>query len=206
MATCSKIIALHNLDSRQPIHSFTHHRGIVNAISVNHTSKTFKNQDKVIASCGQDGKIFLVTADKPDSKLLENNFYPNYKEKPSALSSCSFSPSSKYIAVGSVDSAVKVWDLRGQKESKDQNIYHIKSHMCGVTSLAWIRNLRSDLMGSDILGSASSSGDIYLHSNKNGTFHEVMSMKIQEGINCLRVSEGVDYCRMAACTNGGTLA
>lgn len=29
---------------------------------------------------------------------------------------------------------------------------------------------------------------------------------MQEGINCIRVSEGADYCRLAACTNGGTLA
>jgi len=29
---------------------------------------------------------------------------------------------------------------------------------------------------------------------------------MQEGINCIRVSEGADYNRLAACTNGGTLA
>ena len=58
-----------------------------------------------------------------------------------------------------------------------------------------------------MLASASSSGDIYLHSNKEGVFAEVAAFKMQEGINCLRVSEsGNDYCRMAACTNGGTLA
>ena len=68
----------------------------------------------MIGSCGQDGKLVLVTADKPETKLLENNFYPNSKEKPSVLSSCAFSHNSKFIAVGSVDSVVKVWDLRGQ--------------------------------------------------------------------------------------------
>lgn len=82
----------------------------------------------------------------------------------------------------------------------------IKSHMCGVTSLAWVKNLRSELMGTDILASSSSSGEIFLHSNKNGSFQDVMALKMQEGINCIRVSEGMDYCRMFACTNGGTLA
>ena len=78
--------------------------------------------------------------------------------------------------------------------------------MCGVTSLAWVKNLKNEVMGSGILASASSSGDIYMHSNKSGQFLEVMSLKLQEGITCVRVSESVDYSRMAACTNGGTLA
>jgi WD40 repeat protein len=90
-----------------------------------------------------------VTPDKPENKLLEKNFYSNYKEKPSSLTSCAFSHNSRYIAVGSVDSVVKLWDLRGDKNAdKDQNIVQIKSHMCGVTSLAWIKNMRSDLVGS----------------------------------------------------------
>ena len=97
---------------------------------------------KVIASCGQDGKMILVTNEKPEVKLLEHNFYPNVK--PTQLTSCAFSPSSKYIAVGSVDSLIKVWDLRGQNQ-KESSIMQIKSHMCGVTSLAWVRKYRSEL-------------------------------------------------------------
>ena len=42
--------------------------------------------------------------------------------------------------------------------------------MCGVTSLAWIKSLKGDQYGSEILASSSSSGDIYVHSNKNGIF------------------------------------
>ena len=45
-----------------------------------------------------------------------------------------------------------------------------------------------------------------MHSNKSGSFQEVMALKLQEGINCIKVSESAEYCRMAACTNGGTLA
>ena len=120
---------------------------------------------------------------------MEYNFYPNYKEKPSSLTACAFSPNSKYIAVGSVDSLVKVWDLRGQSNSqKEQNVAQVKSHMCGVTSIAWLKNLRPELTSSDILASASSSGDIYFHSNKTGSFQEVMALKLQEGINCIRTS------------------
>jgi hypothetical protein len=44
----------------------------------------------------------------------------------------------------------------------------IKSHMGAISSLAWIRSLKGDAYGSEILASASQSGDIYLHSNKNG--------------------------------------
>jgi len=83
----------------------------------------------------------------------------------------------------------------------------IRSHMCGVTSLAWLKKYRNEIAASEVLASSSSSGDIYLHANKEGTFVEVASFKMQEGINCLRVSEtGNEYCKMAACTNGGTLA
>jgi len=56
------------------------------------------------------------------------------------------------------------------------------------------------------LASSSSSGDIFIHSNKNGVFSEVSAFKMQEGINCIKVSEGPDYSRLAACTSGGTLA
>lgn len=73
--------------------------------------------DKVIASCGQDGKVFLVSSEKPDNKLMEHNFYNNPKEKIYALSACSFSPTSKFLAVGSVDSLIKIWDLRSDKNS-----------------------------------------------------------------------------------------
>lgn len=149
IVTCSKIVAFHNLESRQPVATCAHHRGIIHCTSVNHTSIASINRDKVVASCGQDGKIILVPSDKPESKLLQKNFYSNYKEKPSSLTSCAFSHQSKYIAVGSIDSVVKLWDLRGDKNTeKDQNIHQIKSHMCGVTSLAWLKYLRSDLVGS----------------------------------------------------------
>ena len=99
---------------------------------------------------------------------MEHNFYPNVKEKPSSLSVCAFSPNSKFLAVGSVDSVVKLWDLRGDKTQKDQSLMQIKSHMGAISSLAWIRSLKGDAYGNEILASASQSGDIYLHSNKNG--------------------------------------
>ena len=91
--------------------------------------------------------------------MLENNFYPNAREKPSPLSNCAFSPNSKYLAVGSQDSTVKVWDLRGQNNpQKEQTFSQIKSHMCGITSLTWIKNFRGENIGTDILASSSSSG------------------------------------------------
>jgi WD40 repeat protein len=48
-----------------------------------------------------------------------------------------FSPHSNYIAAGSSDSLIKVWDLK----SNQKNTYGtIKSHVGSVSSLAWIRN------------------------------------------------------------------
>jgi len=38
VVACSKSITIHSLDSRQYISSFTHHRGIVNSVSINHNS------------------------------------------------------------------------------------------------------------------------------------------------------------------------
>jgi WD40 repeat protein len=77
---------------------------------------------------------------------MEHNFYTNYKEKIYALSACSFSPTSKLLAVGSVDSLIKIWDLRSDKNTQKEPLM-IKSHMGGVTSLAWIKSLRGENYG-----------------------------------------------------------
>jgi hypothetical protein len=44
--TCSKIIALHGIDSRQPLGTYSHHRGIVNCVSINHTSTAVPRQTR----------------------------------------------------------------------------------------------------------------------------------------------------------------
>lgn len=175
-------------------------------MSINHNSKYRDNIDKVIASCGQDGKIFLVNAEKPENKLAEHSFYAHFKEKPSSLAVCAFSHNSKFLAVGSVDSVVKLWDLRADKNQKDHSPLQIKSHMGAITSLAWLKNVRGEAYGSDNLASSSSSGDIFIHSNKGGEFIQANYLKMQEGINCIRASESLDYVRLAACTIGGTLS
>ena len=46
VVTCSKTIALHSLESRQPLNSYTYHRGIVNSVTVNHTSPPLTIQTK----------------------------------------------------------------------------------------------------------------------------------------------------------------
>ena len=38
VVSCSKSITLHSLESRNPVSSFTYHRGIVNSVSINHNS------------------------------------------------------------------------------------------------------------------------------------------------------------------------
>lgn len=50
--------------------------------------------------------------------------------------------------------------------------------MGAITSFAWIRNLKGESYGTDILASSSSSGDIYLHTNKNGEFIQTNYLKM----------------------------
>jgi len=49
-----------------------------------------------------------------------------------------FSPKSKFIAAGSVNSTVKVWDMKSNKEK--QALHKLKGHAGAVTSIAWINN------------------------------------------------------------------
>jgi WD40 repeat protein len=47
-----------------------------------------------------------------------------------------FSPSSQYIAGGSSDSLIKIWDMKNHKQ-----VYStIKSHVGSITSIGWIKN------------------------------------------------------------------
>ncbi len=48
-----------------------------------------------------------------------------------------FSSQSHYIAAGSSDFLVKIWDMKNHKHVFST----IKSHVASVNSLAWIRNL-----------------------------------------------------------------
>ncbi len=95
----SKVITIHSFEGVAPIKSYCPHRGIVNCVSWNHTNK-------VIASCGVDGKMGLMAADNPEKALLELSFDPI---KVVSINSCAFSPNSRYIAAGGTDSVVKVW-------------------------------------------------------------------------------------------------
>lgn len=127
--------------------------------------------------------MFLVNADKPDHKLMDYAFVAtNPRDKLPSVISTAFSHNSKYIAAGSLDSTVKVWDLKAK--DKD-NCTTLKSHLGGVSSLAWLKTIRNE---PDVLASASQSGDIYLHSLRNPA-NPYLSLKLTEGINCLRASE-----------------
>lgn len=83
--------------------------------------------------------------------------------------------------------------------------YEIKSHIGSITSLAWIKNLRGEGFGTDIIASASTSGDIFLNSNKTAEFPKIKQMRMNEGVTCIKASEGPDFCRLGACTNSGTV-
>jgi protein NEDD1 len=54
----SKVITIHSFDSTVPAKTYCPHRGVINCVSWNHNNK-------VIASCGIDGKMTLMAADNP---------------------------------------------------------------------------------------------------------------------------------------------
>lgn len=91
--------------------------------------------DKVIASCGQDSKISLHSASSPKDRLAEIT-YNSISEEPASVNCCIFSPKSKFIAAGSVNSTVKIWDMKHIKEREPMK--KLKGHVGAVTSLAWV--------------------------------------------------------------------
>lgn len=121
----SKTITVHSFDGTiTPLKSYCPHRGIINCVSWNHTNK-------VIASCGVDGKMALVGADNPEKSLLDLSFDPI---KVVSINSCAFSPNSRYIAAGGTDSVVKVWETK----SNSRDIYlNLKEHFGSVSSVCW---------------------------------------------------------------------
>lgn len=112
-----------------------------------------------------------------------------------------FSPQSHYIAAGSSDCLVKIWDMKNHKHVFST----IKSHVASVTSLAWIKHLGMEKVQGDVLASASSIGDIFLHSIKTSNIVETFNTNNQESVNQIKVSESEGYCRMAACTANGSV-
>jgi WD40 repeat protein len=56
--------------------------------------------------------VVLVNSEKTESKLAEYSFANSVKDKAPSLSACAFSPSSRYLAAGSIDSVIKLWDLK----------------------------------------------------------------------------------------------
>lgn len=171
------------------------HRGIVNSAVYNHTSICTSTIGKVIASCGQDGKIALHSAIRCTDKLLQL-VYHSGQEEPSSINCCLFSPRSKYIAAGSVNSTVKIWDMKANKQK--QAIRKLKGHTGAVTSIGWINN-------EQLIASSSTSGDILLHDVLTGAIRDSLGSKLQQGINNIKVSEGQAFKRLAACTNSGSI-
>lgn len=119
----------------------------------------------------------LVNAEEPTSVVFEHSFAAS-KDKSTSINCCMFSSDSKYIAAGSADSLVKLWELH---KNNDVNSI-IKSHIGSVTSLAWIRRANQG----EILASASSIGDIYLHTAKTSVVVQMLSAK-SEPVNMIRV-------------------
>ena len=84
--------------------------------------------------------MVLVNAAKPDNEVFETSFHSQTSTsglKPVSINSIMFSPQSHYIAAGSSDCLVKIWDMKNHKHVFST----IKSHVASVNSLAWIKSL-----------------------------------------------------------------
>jgi len=65
LASCSKLVCTHNWDQPQPLQSYSPHRGTINCVVWNHTSTKCCYEDKALGSCSVDGKVVLVSTEKP---------------------------------------------------------------------------------------------------------------------------------------------
>jgi len=190
LASCSKVVCTHNWDQSQPLQNYSPHRGTINCVVWNHTSTKRFYEDKALASCSIDGKIVLVSTEKPDQPAFEVNFDP---QKIVSVNSCAFSSNSRYIAAGGADSLVKIWDMRST--TKEVPIV-LRSHFGSVTSVAWSKF-------DDIVASSSMIGDIFLNSARNGNVIENFASKGQDSINMIRFSQSETHNRLGACTSSG---
>ena len=96
--------------------------------------------------------------------------YYSISEEPSSINTCLFSPKSKFIAAGSVNSTVKVWDMKNTKEREP--IKKLKGHVGAITSLACANH-------EEMIASSSTCGDIYLHDVVTGAIRETFASKMQ---------------------------
>lgn len=123
-------------------------------------------EDKALASCSVDGKIVLVSTEKPDQTVFE---VPFDSQKVVSVNSCAFSANSRYIAGGGADSLVKIWDMKSTTKEVP-NV--LRSHFGAVTSVAWSKQ-------EDIIASSSIIGDIFLNSARNSNVIENFASKGQ---------------------------
>ena len=166
LASCSKVVCTHFWDQPQPMQTYSPHRGVINCVVWNHTSIKFNHEDKALATCGIDGKIVIVSTERPDQSVFEATFDP---QKIVSVNSCAFSQNSRYIAAGGTDSLVKIWDMKGT--TKEVPLV-VRSHFGSVTSVAWSKF-------DDIVASSSMIGDIFQNSARNGNVIENLASKSQ---------------------------
>jgi WD40 repeat protein len=157
-----------------------------------HKYTVIEYEDKALASCSIDGKIVLVSPEKPDQAVFEVSFD---QQKPVSVNSCAFSSNSRYIAAGGTDSLVKIWDMRSSNKEVPTVL---RSHFGSVTSVAWSKL-------DDVVASSSMIGDIFLNSARNGNVIENFASKSQESINMIRFSQGDTHNRLGACTSSGSV-
>ena len=85
---------------------------------------------------------------------------------------------------------MKIWNTKNPKEP----YLKVKAHSAPVTSLAWFSN-------EEVITSASTSGDIFLHSVKTGTIMESLNTG-KEAVNKICIAEDK---KVASCTSSGSI-
>ncbi|CAJ1402866.1 unnamed protein product [Effrenium voratum] len=87
-----------------------------------------KDHDNEVVSCSQDGKLLFWDVDYPDP----TGCIDSPSEMPLKLRCCEVSPNGRYIAAGSDDARMYIYDLLSC-----QCIQECEAHSGGVTQLRW---------------------------------------------------------------------
>ena len=181
LVSCTDKLIFHNPEIVEPYKVVDPHKGAtINCC-------TWGSNGKYVASGGDDSEIWLtsVVRMQPYIALKDNSV------NPSTINSLDFSSNNFFLASGSGDGLVKIWDLKSKKVSVS-----FQGLNAGVTSVAW--NLDSGyLAGGTILGNIT----VY-DMNTNGERSIKLKQKEYDGVKKLAFSPKKRHILSTVSTNG----
>jgi WD40 repeat protein len=177
IASVSDKILLHNPENPNPLNSISAHKGRINACAWTHNAK-------YIATGGEDCVISITSAINMEPHMRMQDI----TGKNSPISSVDFSTNSLFVASGSQDGLIKIWDLKKQEKT-----IQFKGFNSSVTSVAWNKE-------SLYLGGGSKLGEILIfdlnstqlgskfHSFKHENYSAIKKFKFSPQVNELFAS------------------